>query len=300
MELRQLRHFATVVSHGNFSRAARALHLTQPALSRQVKCLEEELGVTLFKRGVNGITLTHSGQLLFEEAQEILARIDKAIRRVQTRRRQTPIRLGYMSAFVANLFPSVLSQFKKLRDEVPPQLFDLMPQEIVTRARAGKLDVAIVPQGVEAEAPSFQWTPLKQNAPVLVMPKHHPLAKLKRIAPQLLERERLYGFVSSACPAYAPRIKRMLEPFGAKPILQNQSADSLGSLLSAIEADVGLAILPEAAIPILPVNFVARRFAPELQPMPVVVGLPSVQPDPQALEFVRLLLDAALKNLKTQ
>jgi DNA-binding transcriptional LysR family regulator len=86
MKLRQLRYFAAVVSHGNFSRAAEALHLTPRALSRQVKSLEDELGVALFKRESNSVSLTHLGQIFFEEAREVLARLEKAIRRVQKHR----------------------------------------------------------------------------------------------------------------------------------------------------------------------------------------------------------------------
>ena len=88
MKLRQLRHFIAVASHGNFSRAAKALQLTPPALRRQVKGLEDELGVALFQRGSNTVSLTHSGQIFFEEVREILAHVDKAIRRVQKPRRR--------------------------------------------------------------------------------------------------------------------------------------------------------------------------------------------------------------------
>ena len=88
MKLRQLRHFTAVASHGNFRLAAKALHLTPPALSRQVKGLEEELGVALFKRESNSVSLTPSGKIFFEETREILARLDEAIRRVQKPRRQ--------------------------------------------------------------------------------------------------------------------------------------------------------------------------------------------------------------------
>jgi DNA-binding transcriptional LysR family regulator len=86
MKLRQLRYFAAVASHGSFSRAATALHLTQTALSRQVKGLEDELGVALLKREPNSVSLTRSGQIFFEEAREVLARLEKAIRRVQKHR----------------------------------------------------------------------------------------------------------------------------------------------------------------------------------------------------------------------
>ena len=71
MELRHLRYFVAVAAHGSFNRAAQGLHLTQPALSRQVKDLEEELQVPLLVRGKNLVTLTESGKLFYEEAREV-------------------------------------------------------------------------------------------------------------------------------------------------------------------------------------------------------------------------------------
>ena len=72
MELRHLRYFAAVAAHGSFSRAAGTLHLTQPALSRQVKDLEDELGVPLLVRGTNAVSLTDAGELFYEEARDLL------------------------------------------------------------------------------------------------------------------------------------------------------------------------------------------------------------------------------------
>ncbi|MDB6113795.1 MAG: LysR family transcriptional regulator, partial [Lacunisphaera sp.] len=83
MELRHLRYFAAVAAHGSFNRAADNLHLTQPALSRQVKDLEEELGVPLFVRGKNAVSLTEACELFYEEARDLLARADQAIQRVR-------------------------------------------------------------------------------------------------------------------------------------------------------------------------------------------------------------------------
>src|SRR6266567_2917995 len=70
MELRHLRYFAAVAAHGSFSRAANQLHLTQPALSRQVKSLEDEIGVALIVRGQNTISLTSAGEDFYEEAKD--------------------------------------------------------------------------------------------------------------------------------------------------------------------------------------------------------------------------------------
>src|SRR6266404_850892 len=95
MELRHLRYFVAVATHGSFNRAAEILHLTQPALSRQVKDLEEELGVPLLVRGQNKVELTEAGELFYEEARQVLARADEAIQRVRGEARRETLRVGY-------------------------------------------------------------------------------------------------------------------------------------------------------------------------------------------------------------
>src|SRR3954462_8453366 len=95
MGLRHLPSFAAVAPHGSFSRAAQNLHLTQPALSRQVKDLEDELGVRLLARGKTAITLTDAGELFYEDARALLARADPAIQRVRGEFRTEGLRVGY-------------------------------------------------------------------------------------------------------------------------------------------------------------------------------------------------------------
>src|SRR5260370_23673835 len=94
VELRYLKYFAAVVAHGSFSRAANQLHLTQPALSRQVKSLEDEIGVALFVRGQNTIALTSAGENFYEEAKDILARVDVAVRRIKIRPQGEKLRVA--------------------------------------------------------------------------------------------------------------------------------------------------------------------------------------------------------------
>jgi len=86
MQLRQLRHFAAVAVHGNFSKAARQFHLTQPALSRQVRALEAELGVKLINRGKNSISLTPIGQSYFRQIRDVLAFLDQTVQRIKNSR----------------------------------------------------------------------------------------------------------------------------------------------------------------------------------------------------------------------
>jgi len=193
MELRHLRYFAAVAAHGSFSRAAENQHLTQPALSRQVKDLEEELGVPLLRRGKNTVTLTEAGELFYEEARDLLARADQAILRVRGEARSEILRVGYPPSLTAGLLPGALAKFLAATPRVRLELADLDPREMAELAREGRLDLVIGPPGLAPLVPGFQWTELRRMALVLVMPVTHPLAKLAKIAPTRLRDFPLIG-----------------------------------------------------------------------------------------------------------
>src|SRR5258708_2425519 len=125
MELRHLRYFVAVAAHGSFSRAANQLHLTQPALSRQVRSLEDELGVALIVRGQNTISLTSAGEDFYEEAKDILARVDVAVRRIKTRPRGEKLRIGYVHSLTAGIMPRVVERFQACNKDVFLELSDL-------------------------------------------------------------------------------------------------------------------------------------------------------------------------------
>ena len=130
MELRHLRYFAAVAAHGSFSRAANNLHLTQPALSRQVKDLEDELGVPLLTRGTNAVTLTDAGELFYEEARDLLARADQAVQRVRGEGRNESLRVGYGPSLTSGIMPRAIEQFQTAVPRVRLELEDLTPREM--------------------------------------------------------------------------------------------------------------------------------------------------------------------------
>lgn len=185
MELRHLRYFAAVAAHGSFNRAAEKIHLTQPALSRQVKDLEDELGVRLFVRGKNAVKLTDAGELFYEEARDLLARADQAVQRVRGEARNEVLRVGYAPSVTAGLMPGALEKFQAAAPGVRIELADLSSREMHELANAGRLDLLITPEPSSATAvPGFQWVELRRVSPVLVMPENHPLARLKKTRPR--------------------------------------------------------------------------------------------------------------------
>jgi LysR family hca operon transcriptional activator len=299
MELRHLRYFVAVAAHGSFNRAAEVLHLTQPALSRQVKDLEEELGVPLLVRGQNMVKLTESGDLFYEEAREVIARANEAVQRVRGEARSETLRVGYAPSIIAGIMSAVLEKFQSATPRVRIELTDLSSREINELANEGRLDMVITPGISIAKGISeFQWTELHRLQPVLVMPETHPLAKLKRIPPKRLRDLPLIGLAKGNYPEYVPHVRGLLKPFGVLPRFVSLVNDGLSTLFTELEAHRAAAILTEGIISIMPRTLVARPFAPMLPSAAVMIGLSALRPNRHAETFARMLLEEVRRREK--
>lgn len=289
MELRHLRYFAAVAAHGSFSRAANNLHLTQPALSRQVKDLEEELGVPLFVRGTNAVTLTEAGELFYDEARDLLARADQAILRVRGQARQEILRVGYGPSLTSGLMPRAIEKLQAAAPGVRLELEDLSPAEMAAGASAGQLDLVIVPESAQSLIKGFQWSELRRVSLVLVMAKAHPLAKLAKIPPKRLEALPLHGLGRTNFPDYLPILRGALKPYGITPNVVNLVNDGVSTMFATLEANGGAAVLAEGVGGVMPQSMVMRPFSPALPGISITLGVPAVRPNPHAESFARLL-----------
>jgi len=299
VELRHLRYFAAVAAHGSFNRAASVLHLTQPALSRQVKDLEDELGVRLLVRGKNAVTLTDAGELFYEDARDVLARADQAVQRVRGESRNEVLRVGYAPSISAGIMPGALEKFQAAAPRVRIELADRSSREMKEQARDGLLDLLITPDAALFDLPGFQWTELRRIAPVLVMPESHPLAKLKKIAPARLRDMPLIGLARENYPEYVRAVRAMLKPFGITPRFVALINDGVSTLFPALEANHAVAILAHGVENIMPRALVARPFSPALSEVTVKVGMPEVRANPHAATFARLLRDEVSRTKST-
>ena len=299
MELRHLRYFVAVAAHGSFNRAAKILHLTQPALSRQVKDLEEELGVPLFVRGQNTVKLTESGDLFYEEAREVIARANEAVQRVRGEARSETLRIGYAPSMNDGIMPVVLEKFQSATPRVRVELTDLSSREINELANEGRLDLVISPDiSLTKGISEFQWTELRRLQLILIMPETHPLAKLKRIPPMRLRNLPLLGLAKGNYPEYVPRVRGLLKPFGISPRFVSLVNDGLSTLFTELEAHRAAAILTEGSINIMPRSLVARPFAPKLPSAAVMIGLSALRPNPHAETFAQMLFEEERRRKK--
>lgn len=297
MELRHLRYFVAVASHGSFNRAADMLNLTQPPLSRQVRDLEDELGVPLLVRGSNSVKLTEAGELFYEEAREVLARADDAVRRVRGETGKEVLRVGYAPSMTTGILSAALAKFQSTESRVRIELADLSSREINEMAAAGRLDLVISPGASVAKGiPGFLLTELRRLQLVLVMPEKHPLAKLKRVPVLKLHHLPLVGLAKDNYPEYVPSLRGIFKPYGVSLRFMSLVNDGVSTLFEELEAQHAAAVLSEGIAGIMPRTLVVRPFAPKLPSAVVMLGLPVLRPKPHAEMFARLLMEEARKK----
>lgn len=299
MELRHLRYFTAVAAHGTFRRAAAILHLTQPALSRQVRDLEEELGVKLLQRGENSTTLTDAGELFYEEAREVLARAALAVERVRGGKHTDVLRVGYGPTLTAGIMPAALERFQAAAPRVRIELCDLSPREMSELAAKRQLDLLIAPGDGKTVAQDFTWSELRRLSHVLIMPASHPLARLKKIPPRRLDGVPLIGLGRENFPGYAESMRALLKPFGVRPQFVKMLNDGVSAMFAELEANRAAAILADGIVNTMPRALVARPFSPAFPSVMVQVGFPAAAANSHAEMFARLLREEAARAKRT-
>ena len=147
MELRHLRYFVAVAEAQNVLRAAtQKLHVSQPAVSRQIRDLEDELGVQLFERTGKSVRLTDAGQVFLKEARTVLERTNEAVRnvRVFAQAGETELHIGYTPIFRTQIVSPALRAFQQAMPKVHVKLHDWTSEKIVTSLRDGRLQLAFI------------------------------------------------------------------------------------------------------------------------------------------------------------
>jgi LysR family transcriptional regulator, benzoate and cis,cis-muconate-responsive activator of ben and cat genes len=145
VELRHLRYFVSVAETENVSRAALKLHISQPALSRQIRDLEEEIGVLLLERTAKSVCLTQAGRVFLPEARAVLQRADQAINKAKAvAGADTELRIGYSPTPTARLLPAILRAYQRAMPDVRVRLHDWRNDENLAGLRQGRLHLAFV------------------------------------------------------------------------------------------------------------------------------------------------------------
>jgi LysR family transcriptional regulator, benzoate and cis,cis-muconate-responsive activator of ben and cat genes len=241
MELRQLRYFVAVAEAGNISRAAEKIFLTQPALSRQIKALEGEIGRCLLERQAHSIRLTPVGELLLEEARALLAHADEVLEKTRTVGLGVRLRVGYAPSLAGDFLSGAVENFTQLHPGARVELFDLSTGEMLAGLEGDKLDVVItVADGTKPRG--ITWTPLLRAPWRLAVGPRHGLAGRARVTPAQVAAEPLLVFCRRDYPEYHAAIEAWLGEHRLRPKIVGEY-DSADSLLAAVEAGLGVALV---------------------------------------------------------
>jgi len=233
MELRHLRYFVAVGEALNFTKAATRLRVAQPALSRQVADLEDELGVDLLKRTSHGVVLTAEGKLFLEEARGILQRADESVTKVRALARGEfgELQVGYVPPLDLQILPRALAEFQKTTPGVKVVLHDRGSDEICNELRNGTLHLALMMQPSEELITGIGFEEIGRYPFFVAMASNHPLTKLKAVSLEKLAKQPLVVLDRRRNSEFHRILKRVFAPL--HPNIATES-DSVNSLITEI------------------------------------------------------------------
>ena len=285
MELRHLRYFVAVAEEGSVTVAAeRRLHTAQPSLSRQIKGLEDEVGVELLTRSARGIELTAAGRVFLDHARLALAQAEAAVH--AARRAALPAKptfaLGFLTGQEMDWLPEAMQllqhELPRIEVTVSSQYSPLLAEALVK----GKLDLAFM--RAEPDMPDLTYQLVAKEPFVAVLPSDHRLAVLEAFDVRALVGETFIGVSNTA-----PTVKAVLDEFISRSGLDihpGHEVDNLAMAMSMVASTRGIALLPAYAENLLPWSVVSRPLAGETPTIDLVIGYSKTNTSPTLRLFL--------------
>ena len=243
MTLNELRFVVALAKARNFRKAAEVCFVSQPALSLAVKKLEDELGVLLFERNRNDVTMTVIGELVVEQATRAIEEANrvKEIARQGNNQLVGALKLGVIYSIGPYLLPEIIPYLRQSAPEMPLIVEENITINLETQLRNGVIDVAII--ALPFDIPGIKTLPLYEEEFVVVVPITHDWAKRDSINPEELADEKILLLNSGHCFSNqvmqaCPRLSRNGE------ILQGNSLDTIRNMVAS---NLGLTVLPASA-----------------------------------------------------
>jgi len=294
MELRHLRYFVAVAEEQNITRAAARLHVSQPPLSRQIRDLEEELGVALFARSAKSVRLTEAGRVFLEEARAVLARAGEAAQTVKAiaRGERGELHLGYAPSLTVELLPQALRAFQEASPGVRVVLHDLSSEELLDGLREGRLHVSMMVRPEGRSLTGLVFHELRRYLVCVAMPAGHSLAGGKEPSLKSVAGERFVAYTKKDYPEYHEWLAGLLGP----KLRIAEEHDSSSSLVAAIEAGRGIALVPETFSCFAGARLTLRRLAGSVAPLAVGIAVSKTSVSAPARSFVEVVRSLPTKS----
>ncbi len=297
MELRHLRYFIAVAEEGHITRAAERLGMQQPPLSRQIKAIEREMDVQLFRRKARGVELTDAGRTFLDDARAMLGHLDDAFdtARRTARGEQGRISVGYTNSPAFHpLVPRVIREFRQAFPLVSLTLEESSPYDLIECMQNDKIDIAFI-GGPVADQEGVAIDPLLEEPMVVALPSGHPLARSENGGEAALSLKSLagetfivFGRPHSPSTMQANAVITACQAAGFSPRVGHVVPNNL-SRLNLVAANLGIAIIA-ASLQRMNIDGVVYRRLKRAKQLKIPLNLVSRRGDPSAVvtQFLKL------------
>jgi DNA-binding transcriptional LysR family regulator len=244
-DLWQLRYFIAVAERLHFGRAAAALHISQPPLSRAIRGLEERLGVRLLARSRRRVELTPEGARYLEEARRITGQLERASQalRAMAAGEQGRLRIGFVSLADYGVLPALLKRYKAARPGVALALREMLSPEQGAALSAGELDFGLLLPPV-GEGDDFDHLVVQRESFVAALPAGHRLARARgRLALRALGGEPFVTVPREIAPGLYDMLAALAKQAGIS-LNVAQEAIQMQTVVSLVSSGLGVAVVP--------------------------------------------------------
>ena len=249
MELRHLRYFVAVAEMENVSRAAmQRLHVSQPSLSRQIRDLEDEIGVQLLERTAKSVKLTEAGRAFLDDARAILKKADDAVGNVRSiaGKRESELHIGDWPLATGRTMPALLRAYQKAMPKVKVKVHDWPVEKNIAGVREGRLQLAIILPPLKSNAlDELRFEPLFTGRVCLAVSSDHPFAARRSVSLADAAREPFIGLTAEEYPRYQEYMSAIFARVNDKPRLVEEQ-DGWSGVFSAVSAGTGVALTSDA------------------------------------------------------
>lgn len=248
MELRHLRYFVRVAEVENVSRAAVKLHISQPAVSRQIRDLEDEIGTTLLERAGKSVRLTAAGRAFLDEARTILKHTDDAVLKARAigGKCETELHVGDFPLATARTMPRLLRAYQKAMPDVRVKLHDWPVEKELAGVHDGQLQLAIiVPPLTRNRLRQFRFEEMLTARICLAVSCKHPFARRQSVSLAEAAREPFVGLMHEEFPQHQVYVDAIFARVKHKPRFVEEH-DGWTGVFSAVDAGKGVAIASDA------------------------------------------------------
>ena len=245
MELRHVRYFVAAAEELSFRKAAERLHVSQPALSVQIRQLEDELGAPLLARDRHHVALTAAGRVFLDHGRRLLRAADEAARAAGRAARGETGRLaiGFIAQLSYEWLPMVLRSFRRRHADVEISLTELTPTRQIEELVDRRIDLGIIGLGLPEPHEELEIAVMSEERLVVALPLGHPLARRRTLALAALAREPFIFTSRVDAPAFSPWLMRLCQQAGFEPRIALET-DRSPSALNYVAAGFGVALFP--------------------------------------------------------